>query len=58
MDFVGKAGPGPGEYEPYIDIQLQPENINAKDEHRMEVNIPRYHEAIIKDTEKKVSFLY
>ena len=57
-DFVGKAGPGPGEYEPYIEMQMRPENINAlKEEPPRETNIPRYHEAISKEVEKKVCFI-
>ena len=54
-DFTGKQGPGPGDYEPYIDYQLQAENLNAKEEPvRYEANIPRYNDQIIKDEEKKV----
>ncbi|KAL4240507.1 Sperm-tail PG-rich repeat-containing protein 2 [Mactra antiquata] len=54
-DITGKAGPGPGEYEPYIEVQMKPENLNAipEESKRYEANIPRYHEAIVKDTEKK-----
>lgn len=53
-DFVGKPGPGPGEYEPYTEIPLHAENLNAREEsQRYEANIPRYHEAIAKDQEKK-----
>jgi hypothetical protein len=54
-DFTGKPGPGPGEYEPYAEIPLHAENVNAREEsQRYEANIPRYHEAIVKDVEKKV----
>lgn len=55
-DFVGKPGPGPGEYEPYVEVQLKPENVNSgvEETKRYEANIPRYHEAIAKDSEKKV----
>ena len=57
MDFVGKAGPGPGEYEPYDNYAARAENLNAKEEPvtvKYEANIPRYHESIAKDQEKKV----
>lgn len=51
----GKMGPGPGEYEPYRDTTLKAENLNAQqeDHSRFEARIPRYHEAIQKDVEKK-----
>ncbi|KAK3090851.1 hypothetical protein FSP39_015224 [Pinctada imbricata] len=50
----GKLGPGPGEYEPYQNVQKQVENVNAPEEYtRFEARIPRYHEAIVKDEEKK-----
>ncbi|WAQ96592.1 STPG2-like protein, partial [Mya arenaria] len=54
-DFVGKPGPGPGEYEPYMESQIQTENLNSinAEKPKHEANIPRYHEAIVKDTEKK-----
>lgn len=48
-------GPGPGDYEPYTNLQNRPENLNAIEEsHRFEARIPRYHEAIAKDEERKV----
>lgn len=51
----GRLGPGPGDYEPYTNLQNRPENLNAIEEsHRYEARIPRYHEAIAKDEEKKV----
>lgn len=51
----GRMGPGPGDYEPYTNLQNRPENLNAIEEsHRYEARIPRYHEAIAKDEEKKV----
>lgn len=51
----GKLGPGPGEYEPYRDSILKPENLNAQMEEqtRFEARIPRYHEAVQKEEEKK-----
>ena len=57
-DFGGKGGPGPGDYEPYKDVQVKAENANIHDEEaavRYEARIPRYNEAIIKETEKMVS---
>jgi hypothetical protein len=55
----GKLGPGPGEYEPYRDTILKAENLNAQMEEqtRFESRIPRYHEAVQKDEEKKVNIL-
>lgn len=51
-------GPGPGEYDPYKDALAKPENANLHEEAsvRYEAKIPRYHEAIVKDNEKKVVF--
>ena len=52
----GRMGPGPGDYEPYTNVQNKAENLNAIEEStRFEARIPRYHEAIVKDEEKKVS---
>lgn len=55
MDFVGKPGPGPGEYEPYMEVPIRAENLNATREEaqRFDANIPRYHEVVVKDAEKK-----
>jgi len=55
-EIGGKLGPGPGEYEPYTDVHIRAENLNAApvEQPKFESNIPRYHEAIVKDTEKKV----
>lgn len=53
-EIGGKAGPGPGEYEPYSEVNIRPENLNAKEEtRRFEAVIPRYHEAIVRESEKK-----
>ena len=59
-DFAGRGGPGPGDYEPYRGgAGGRAENANIHDEDaapvRYEARIPRYSEAIIKETEKKVS---
>ena len=62
MDFSGKEGPGPGEYEPY-----QPEvkqcvatNLNIPDEDRrkFDAKLPRYHELVVKEEEKRVSLFH
>ncbi|KAL3877518.1 hypothetical protein ACJMK2_035215 [Sinanodonta woodiana] len=55
-EITGKVGPGPGEYEPYVDFNSRAENLNAIKEFeqpRFESHIPRYNEAIVKEEEKK-----
>ncbi|KAL5018397.1 hypothetical protein ScPMuIL_004119 [Solemya velum] len=54
-EFGGKMGPGPGDYEPYRDIPVKPENLNLVTDEaaKFEAQIPRYHESIVKDEEKK-----
>ena len=60
MDFSGREGPGPGQYEPYVQGPMMAENLNIapQDRVRHEVNIPRYHEAVSMQEEKKVRLLY
>lgn len=55
MDFSGKEGPGPGQYEPYVQNLMEAENLNIapQDRVRHEINIPRYHEAVVQTEEKK-----
>ncbi|XP_071106668.1 sperm-tail PG-rich repeat-containing protein 2-like [Haliotis cracherodii] len=56
VEFGGKVGPGPGEYEPYKEVQNKAENANIADEERSvryEARLPRYHEAVVKDEVKK-----
>lgn len=54
MDFGGKEGPGPGEYEPYKPPEILVENLNVLDEkQRYEAKLPRYHELVVKEEEKK-----
>lgn len=56
-DFRGAPGPGPGEYEPLNrESQILAENVNFKEEERkrFEAKIPRYHELITNEEEKKV----
>lgn len=58
-DFGGKGGPGPGDYDPYKEVLNKAENANVHDEEvaavRHESRVPRYHEAIAKEIEKRVS---
>ena len=57
-DFGGKGGPGPVDYDHYREVQVKAENANIHDEEtavRYEARIPRYNEAIVKETEKMVS---
>ena len=59
-DFGGKDGPGPGEYEPYkASTELIVENLNNPEGHidhtRFNSKIPRYHEWVTKEEERKVS---
>ena len=56
MDFSGKDGPGPGEYEPYRESQNKIEHVNLResDKARFEARIPRYHEMVVHQEEKKV----
>ena len=58
-EFGGKDGPGPGEYEPYKAVaDLVVENLNNPegmgDRTRFDSRIPRYHEWVAKEQEKKV----
>ncbi|XP_072038825.1 sperm-tail PG-rich repeat-containing protein 2-like [Amphiura filiformis] len=58
MDFAGQNGPGPGEYNPFNKDELRVENLNAssptKDGTRsFNSKLPRYHEVVVKDEEKK-----
>ena len=59
MEFGGKEGPGPGEYEPYKSgAELVVEHLNipeGNDHARFDAKIPRYHELVVKEEEKKVS---
>ena len=62
LEFGGKEGPGPGEYEPYRSVpETLVENLNnpdaAADRTRFNSKIPRYHEMVAKEEEKKVSSL-
>lgn len=56
-DFGGKKGPGPGEYDPHIDVKTKPDHLNMRDEDKnkkFDARIPRYHEWVVKEEEKKV----
>ncbi|XP_067944512.1 sperm-tail PG-rich repeat-containing protein 2-like [Watersipora subatra] len=55
-DFSGKAGPGPAEYDPQLDITTGMEHLNLRNEDRskkFDAKIPRYHEWVVKEEEKK-----
>ena len=59
MDFDGKAGPGPGEYDPYSQTDKGVELLNmagaSRDTSRaFESKLPRYHEIVVYQEEKKV----
>ena len=56
MEFGGKEGPGPGEYEPYKPAVVQAQNINIHEEEKVkfESRLPRYHELVVHQEEKKV----
>ncbi|XP_036954341.1 sperm-tail PG-rich repeat-containing protein 2 [Acanthopagrus latus] len=50
-----EEGPGPGHYHPEINLETHYENLNLKKEQksRAELIIPRYHELVPKQEEKK-----
>ncbi|XP_029295949.1 sperm-tail PG-rich repeat-containing protein 2 [Cottoperca gobio] len=50
-----EEGPGPGQYYPEINLQLHYEHVNLQKEQkgRAELIIPRYHELVPKQEEKK-----
>ncbi|XP_013412184.1 sperm-tail PG-rich repeat-containing protein 2 [Lingula anatina] len=54
-DFAGKNGPGPGDYEPYVESAVKVENINMPDieKKKHEAQLPRYHELVVKEEKKK-----
>ena len=54
--FGGKDGPGPGEYEPFCESQVSVEHANIEEEGRvkMDARLPRYHEWVAQQEEKKV----
>ena len=61
MDFSGQGGPGPGEYNPYSKDELVIENLNASSPTKegtrsFNSKLPRYHEVVVKEEEKKVMF--
>ena len=55
-DFSGKAGPGPGEYEVQPDSHTKAEHLNLRDgdKAKFDAKLPRYHEWVVKEEEKKV----
>lgn len=57
-DFYGKAGPGPGDYDPFVNQSAKAENANmpaggGEETFRYESRLPRYHELVTKEEEKK-----
>ena len=59
MDFDGRGGPGPGEYDPYAPVEKGLELVNAAGPCRetsraFESKLPRYHEMVVQQEEKKV----
>ncbi|XP_044053082.1 sperm-tail PG-rich repeat-containing protein 2 isoform X2 [Siniperca chuatsi] len=50
-----KEGPGPGQYDPEINVETHYENVNLQKEQkgRAELIIPRYHELVPRQEEKK-----
>ncbi len=57
MGFSGKSGPGPGEYEPYNEPQSVTESahILETDRKKYDAKLPRYHEWVVKEEEKRVN---
>lgn len=55
-DIPCQQGPGPGQYDPFKEpeVLMENTNIHEEDKSRFEARIPRYHESIPKDEEKKV----
>lgn len=56
MDFGGKDGPGPGEYEPYQQVEqvVEHAHLPTADRSKFQAWLPRYNDLIIKNEEKKV----
>ncbi|XP_074493926.1 sperm-tail PG-rich repeat-containing protein 2 [Sebastes fasciatus] len=54
-DVTVEEGPGPGQYYPEINVEMHYENVNLQKEQRgrAELIIPRYHELVPKQEEKK-----
>ncbi|XP_064618109.1 sperm-tail PG-rich repeat-containing protein 2-like [Liolophura sinensis] len=54
-DIPCQQGPGPGQYDPFKEPEVLVENTNIheEDKSRFEARLPRYHESIPKDEEKK-----
>nr|XP_048703069.1 sperm-tail PG-rich repeat-containing protein 2 isoform X6 [Caretta caretta] len=54
-EFKAQAGPGPGEYDITQESALHYENVNIKkeDKKKYEPYVPRYHEVIVLQEEKK-----
>ena len=59
-NFGAKAGPGPGDYDTVEPIHVDIEHYHMKNlaEKKPELNVPRYPEAMLKNTEKEVGFCF
>lgn len=57
MEFGGKDGPGPGDYEAYKQPQtvMEHTHIRNADKTQFESNVPRYNDQLVQDAEKMVS---
>ena len=57
MEFGGKDGPGPGDYEAYKQPQtvLEHAHIRNPEKTQFESNVPRYNDQIVHDAERMVS---
>ena len=57
MEFGGKDGPGPGDYEAYKQPQtvMEHAHIRNADKTQFESNVPRYNDQLVHDAEKMVS---
>lgn len=54
-DFSGREGPGPGEYEPYEppEATMEHTHIQGSEKTRPAAKLPRYHELVVQEEEKK-----
>jgi hypothetical protein len=58
-EFLGKDGPGPGEYEIAEPFYIDVEHYNLKNtifDKKPELNVPRYPDNLLKTIEKEVRF--
>lgn len=57
MKMVANDGPGPGQYEPFIDCRAFVENISAADREKckFESFVPRYLDKIVENEKRQVN---